>query len=428
MVVPFYIIVACLPLMIFLEDDIAIGILLIALSAAIATGRSLVPMARQSLFRSVLTPLLCLLAVPACYLIFQLAPIPGISHPAWTSVAGALNARLNGAVTLDKGATFFSLARYGSLCGLLVLTMVVAMTHARAERVLVAILCCLTLTLTVYLLVCYHPSLSSTDRMVRIKDYSADAGFLACLGLILSMVLAIHLIGTYLKSKKSGVEISWQWFLLATSVSIALLSLIDFPKTPLVVALGIGCAAFLLVFLVRRVGVWAGGALAATACFAIIMLAGNSPAILSTTDATLRFGSQPATDLATVQRMFEDLPAFGTGAGTFDKLYQLYGVVDADTSRAIATTPFSAVMAVEFGKLAFWVGILAILAAVIFFLTCGVLRGRDWIYPAACASLLGLSIPLCFETPLRGHLNAFMLAAAVLGLGIAQSRSRHTDQ
>jgi hypothetical protein len=427
MVLPFYVIIACLPVMAFFDDDASIGVLLLALSAAITIGRRLVPTTRKSLFRSVLSPLLCLLAVPAGYLVFQMLPIPGVPHPAWVSAANALNERLSGAVTLDKGATFLALARYCAFCGLLVLTMIVAMTHARAERVLVAILCSVTITLTAFLLVRYHP-LWNSNGAGRMMYYSADAGFLACLGLILSLILAMKLGDAYLKSKRNDVEVTWQWFLLGASISISLLSLIGLPETSPLVALGLACAALLFVFLVRRLGIWAGGALAATAFIVIVMLAGNNSAILSSMDSTLRFGSQPATDSATVQRMLDDLPAFGTGAGTFSKLYQLYGVVDVASDRTIASTPFSAVLAIEIGKPAFWVAIASLFAAVVFFLTCGVLRGRDWIYPTACAGLLSSAIPLCFETPLRGHLNIFTLSAAVLGLGLAQSLSRHADQ
>ncbi len=256
--------------------------------------------------------------------------------------------------------------------------------------------------------------------------YSADAGLLACLGLVLSLILAMKLGEAYLKSKKNDVEVTWQWFLLGTSISISLLSLIA--QTPPLIAFIPACAALLFVFLVRRLGFWAGGALAVTAFTVIVMLAGNNAAIPSTVDPTLRFGSQPNTESAAVQRMLDDLPAFGAGAGTFDKLYQLYGVVDVDGDRAIASTPFSAVLAVEVGKPAFWAIIVSISAAVVFFLACGILRGRDWIYPTACAALLSTSIPLFFETPLRGHLSIFALSAEILGLGIAQSLSRHADQ
>ncbi len=427
MVLPFYIIIACLPLMVLFDDDAPLGVLLLAISAAIATTRHLVPKTRVNLFWSVLIPLLCILSMPAGYLIFQMLPIPGVSHPAWASAASALNIRLRGVVTLDEGATFLTLARYCGFCGLLVLTMIVSMSHSRAERVLVAILFNVTLTLTVFLLVRYH-ALSNSNAAVRLMYYSADAGFLACVGFILSSILAIKLGEAHLKSKRNDAEATWQWFLFGTSISISLLSLIGLPQTPLLTILGLACGAILFVVLVRRLGIWAGGALAVTAFIVIVMLGGNNALTFSTMDSTLRFGSQSTTDSSTVQRMLDDLPTFGTGAGTFDKLYQLYGVVDVDSDRAIASMPFSAVMAVELGKPAFWVAVASLLAAVVFFLTCGVSRGRDWIYPTACGALLSSAIPLCFETPLRGHLNIFALSATVLGLGIAQSLSRRTDQ
>jgi hypothetical protein len=427
MILPFYVIIACLPLIVFFDDDASVGVLLLALSVAIATSRRLVPATRMNLFQSLLIPLLCFLAVPACYMVFQMLPLSAVSHPAWASAASALNMRLSGAVTLDKGVTFLMLARYCAFCGLLVLTMIVAMTHSRAERTLVAILSSVTLTLTVFLLVRYH-ALSNWNGAGRVMLYGADAGFLACLGLILSLILAMQLGEDFLKPKRNDAEATWQRLLLGGSISISLFSLISVSKAPPLIAFGIACASLLFVTLVRRLGIWAGGALAATALIVIVLLTGNNASIVSTMDSTLRFGSQPAADSATVQRMLDDLPTFGTGAGTFDKLYQLYGVGDVDSDRVIASTPFSAVLAIEIGKPAFWGVVASLFAAVVFFLTCGVLRGRDWIYPAACAALLSCAIPLCFETPLRGHLNTFALSAVILGLGLAQSLSRHMDQ
>jgi hypothetical protein len=427
MVLPFYVIIACISPIAFIGSDVVVGILMIALSAAVATSRRLIPVTRHGLFRSVLFPLLSLLSIPACYLIFQLLPIPGISHPAWQSAAAALDVPLIGAVTLDPGITFGVLARYCAFCGLLILTMVVAMSHARAERVLAAILCSLTLTLTEFLLVRFHPT-SVNNAADYFTNQAADAGFLACLGLILSSVLAVHLTGAYLKSKKGNGEGSLLWFLLGMSVSISFLSLAGLPKGPFVVALGIGFTALLLVLIVRKLGVWTGAALTATACIVVVMLAANSTSTVSTADATLRFASPALADSSAVQRMLDDLPAFGAGAGTFDELYQLYGVVDAGGARARDSTPLSAVLAIEFGKIAFWLSVLLISAAAASFLIGGVLRGRDWLYPAACGSVLCLSIALCFETPMRGHFYALALVAAILGLGLAQSRSRHVDQ
>jgi hypothetical protein len=426
MVLPFYVIIACISPIAFVDGDAFVGILMIALSAAVVTSRRLIPVTRHSLFRSVLLPLSSLLSIPACYLIFQLLPISAISHPAWQSAAAALNVPLSGAVTVDPGITFGVLARYLASCGLLIVTMVVAMSHARAERVLAAILCSLTLTLTEFLLFRFRPR-SVNDAAVYFNDQAADAGFLACLGLILSSVLAVHLTRSYLKSKKGTGEGSLLWFLLGVSVSISLLCLAGLPKGPFVVALGIGFTALLLVLIVRKLGVWTGTALTATACIVIVMLVANSTSVVSPTDATLRFASPALADSSTVQRMLDDLPAFGSGAGTFGELYQLYGVVDAGGTRAMDSTPLSAVLAIEFGKIAFWLSVLLISTAAVSFLIGGVLRGRDWLYPAACGSVLCLSIPLCFETPMRGHFYVLALVAAILGLGVAQSRSRHVD-
>ncbi len=102
-------------------------------------------------------------------------------------------------------------------------------------------------------------------------------------------------------------------------------------------------------------GVWVGGVPVATVCVVAILLIASSDVSRSDLDATIRFAATASFDAAPVQRMFDDLPMFGTGAGTFAEVYQLYGSFE-DGAAAIASTPLSGVLAVELGKIAFWTG------------------------------------------------------------------------
>src|SRR4051812_32399729 len=69
-------------------------------------------------------------------MLVQLVPIPGLTHPMWTSAREALNDSLIGAVSIDRGATLVAFTRFCAVVGLVFAGAAVTVDRARAETML----------------------------------------------------------------------------------------------------------------------------------------------------------------------------------------------------------------------------------------------------------------------------------------------------
>ncbi len=194
----------------------------------------------------------------------------------------------------------------------------------------------------------------------------------------------------------------------------------------LTIALSVGMAVALFVLLSRRFGIWVGGIPALTMVVVIVVLVANNMAAHGSSQGILRFSSVTSTQAVTIQRMLDDAPTFGTGAGTYPRLYELYRA-PGDGPLLLAATPLSAIAAIELGRAAFWGTVLAVVLLIGWLVICAVMRGRDWIYSTAAASGMCIALALGFSQPLRLNLPTLAFIAIILGLGLAQSRSTRHD-
>ena len=154
-----------------------------------------------------------------------------------------------------------------------------------------------------------------------------------------------------------------------------------------------------------------------------VLLIGSYPAQRDIS-APLAFASNSASSkVALSQRMMDDAPLSGIGAGAFEDLAPIYREIGDPPSGASAATAASA-FAIELGKPILWLIVAATLGFTLALLRASLQRGRNSFYPAMAASALLTTLLLSFiNASLFGTATGLILSA-MLGLGIAQCKSR----
>jgi hypothetical protein len=414
------------PLFLLFDGLIDLGIFLLALAFALILTGPTIPPREAQFFGKVIWPALAFAAFPAAFMIFQILPLPMFAHPAWQSTASALASPVSGSISVDKGATLLAFCRFSALCAAVFLSAAGGVNRGRAERILIAALSAATAVAALHTLA-KPGSFPIGASAARSELHEAgDIVFIACFGLILSLAFAglayenVEVRRPKEQRKPSRRIPKWSFGLV--SAIICVLALWRSWSGPPAVAVCAGLITVGLVVVARRLGLLVGGALAATALIVGLVLVAHSVG-RTDLDITLRFAAGDTAKLETLQRMVQDEPTFGTGAGTFASLYQLYRSMEEGQSSETGV-PFGAVVSIEMGRIFLWTSFGVLSLAVAFFFRAAIRRGRDWIYPAAAAASLVTALVLAFATPTAGSPILLLLGATIFGLGLVQSRSR----
>jgi hypothetical protein len=199
--------------------------------------------------------------------------------------------------------------------------------------------------------------------------------------------------------------------------------LVDAPRESLF-ATGLGLLALASVNIIRRfeLGLLGIAAIIVPILGAAILLVTAQPVEpgLSVTLAFAERSSQPV--IALNQRMLDDAPLVGTGAGTLAALAPVYREMNDPPAGSAATTTAS--FATELGRPMLWLIAAVTVGAIVTLLRASLRRGRDSFYPAMGASCLITQLLLAFTNAgLLGTATSLIMASA-LGLSFAQSKSR----
>jgi hypothetical protein len=170
-------------------------------------------------------------------------------------------------------------------------------------------------------------------------------------------------------------------------------------------------------------GGWGTMALVAPAIGVAIVIAANQPAQPGRSWLLALAETSSSASTAMNERMLEDAPLLGTGAGTFGALAPIYREMDDPSYSSTASTT-AAAFAIELGRPLLWLIAAAALVAIVILLRASLQRGRDWFYPAMGAScLIALFISAFVNAGLLGTAPA-LIGAGAIGLALAQSKSR----
>ena len=370
-------------------------------------------------------------------MLLQIVPVPlgSIDHPAWRSAAVALTPTGSGTVSgfisvghvsLDLGYTLRGLFGYLSLMTLAFATSVLTRNRDRAATILVA-LCTVTTLGAVELLLFGDTNVFATGHPLH--DPTARLVALAAFGTILNAAWMV-------RAAERVAAGGWQppqWRSTITTMGpgtvgagICLMALIDAATFDILIATAFGLTVVGVVVLLRRLslGRWS----IATVGVAVLVAWGGVVALRFAANPEvsplLRFTQLESADAdAGTLRMIADADWKGSGVGSYAALAAIYRDTAGTPGPAAVNTIVS--MVLEWGR-AGLVIVMALLLHLIVVLFRGALsRNRDAFYAAGAAGCLVTAFCEAYCDPSFTDVTVQMLAAIIVGLGLAQTRGLH---
>jgi len=417
------------PIVLTLDGPLTLGLAFTLLAfALVIAARGLKPNEVAQL-RVLMPGMAIWAAVPPILMAIQVAPLPltsRLSNSIWQSAATALGQPLMGSISVDTGSTLLSLCRYFAWLGVLLLSCTIAVDRQRAEKVLFAATAG-TVVIALLLITNDALGLAWLDKQ---HDPVGRGGALdaAVLGLILSAACAVRAYERFETRQEDDTRSTRR---LAPDI---LVSSSMFAICALAVALGdagntlfaaaAGLATLLGIVFVRRVrlGQWGSLGVALAGCALGVWIVADTMSE-GRSDFTVRFAAPPSPSNAITERMLADSRWLGTGVGTYHVLVPIYREPNDATSDLEPPTAASEI-AVEWGQPFVWAGAIAAVVLVGMLLHAGMRRGRDSFYAAAGAGSLAALIILAFGNSGLFGTSVLIVVGAVLGLAVAQSRSR----
>jgi len=369
-------------------------------------------------------------AIPALWMLIQVLPLPFLAHPIWTSAQTGIGHPIAGSISIDIGASVMALGFYLTIVAVAFWSASVAVDRQRAEWLLFALMIATALiglteaATTVFKLPHFDTTAVLFDRTQAIDCVA--------MGVMIAAAAGVRTLERYETRRTSPTRsvsaLLWTYVACVAALAICIAALIMSAPVSTLVATSYGAFALLSVALIRRLGLgsWAALAIAVFAIAVAGLVAAREPG-LPNKNLTLAFADSPASLTELSQRILDDTPLIGTGAGTIAAIAPIYRDVDDRTPLSTAPTAVAAT-AIELGRPMLWLIVATTVFSIFILLRASLQRGRDSFYPMAGASCLITLLILSFMNPGVLGSAAAMIAAATLGLAIAQSKSRSVQQ
>jgi len=362
-------------------------------------------------------------AIPVVLMIIQILPLPFLANPVWTSVSPGFRNGIIGSISVDVGATAIALVNYLSAAGMLLLTAAVAINRNRAESILIGT----TAAVVFVAFACLLQDLFLRDLFgINILAHREQVLDITCLGLTLSAACGLlvferhetrgaHNVQAKRKYLLSSVACLTGFVICASTIAVTRSGSLTFSS-------GSGLLTFVAIAAIRRwalgrLGAAAIGMTAAVIAIALVTVAASDP------DPRFAFVKKDATTIELSQRILNDGPFFGYGAGNFSALVPIYQSATAGPRYTESVTA-AAKLSVEMGKAMLWFAVLAASLAVFHLLRGAARRGRDSFYAAAAGACLVTLMIQAFITATLSGTGIVLLSTTIFGLGLTQSKSR----
>jgi hypothetical protein len=394
---------------------------IVALCLAI-TARTLRP-GETGFLVSIIRPVAVVAVVPVLWVMFQMLPLRALAHPIWNSVETALGHPVAGGISIDPGASVIALGQYLSMIAVAFLSAAVAVDRQRAEWILFALTAAVT---AIALIILTYDLRHGAWVATFVRAQAIDC---AAIGIIIAIAACIRTIERYesrrLSPQRSVPTLLRTFATCSAALAICSAATMLGATREVLIATGCGILALMCVLIIRRfpLGPFGTSAIVVSASVAATLMFASRPEEHST-NATLAFaGASSASLIALNERMLDDAPLVGTGAGTFAAMAPIYREMDDPPPNSVAATA-AATVAIELGKPMFWLISMAIVGYIFILLRASLQRGRDSFYPAMGGGCLITLLLLSLNNVGLFGMATSSIAAAVIGLGIAQSRSR----
>lgn len=370
---------------------------------------------------SVIRPVAIIAIVPAACILLQLLPLRPLAHPMWTSAEAALGHSLAATITIDRGASVIALGQYLSFCAVVVVAAAAAVERMRAENILFALTA--AGAITALIVIAHTLFLSNTFSPMP----NGQADICAAMGAIIAAAACVRTFERYETRRSTpqrSASILMRTFIACTAAFVlCTLALLLDTTREVMIATACGLAALGSVVIIRRFGLgpW-GTAGIAIPVMGVALLALTTQSTGNVNNILLAL-APPESNSALSERILDDTPLLGTGAGTFSAIALVYREMNDPPSGSAAPTT-AAIVAIELGRPMMWLIAAGIVAVIWFLLRASLRRGRDSFYPAMGAACLVMLLLASFiNRGLLGHAPG-LIAGAVLGVAIAQSKTR----
>lgn len=420
------------PILLFFDGPIVHGLLAgVAAAGMVMLSRTMRP-GETAFFLSIARTAALIVAIPALWILIQVLPFGVLAHPIWASTSTAIGHPIRGAISIDIGESVMALGQYLAIVAIAFWSAAVAVDRQRAEWILFSLMAATALIgLAMATGALSEPTIlsSGSGSLERMQGIDCIA-----MGVIIAAAATVRTLERYetrhASPGRSVAVLVATFAACATALAICVASLLLATRGGALVATGYGAAALASAVIIRRLGFgpWGTAAVAVLAIAVAALLVANDPE-LRTKSFSLAFASDdsPASLTSMSQRVLDDAPLAGTGAGTFAAIAPIYGDIAEQSLPSTAPTAAAAV-AIELGRPTLWLIVATIIGAIAILFRAALQRGRDSFYPMAGAGCLITLLFLCFmNAGLMGTATA-MIAAATIGLAFGQSKSRTVQQ
>jgi hypothetical protein len=404
------------PIMLLWDGPIMQSLVAGVVAVALAITAQTLRLGETEFVVSIIRPLVAIAAVPALWVLVQILPLRLLAHPIWKSAETALGHPIAGTISIDPGASVIALGQYLSVIAVAFLSAVVAVDRQRAEWILFALTAAVTAVALIIM-----TSLATFAR--------AQAIDCVAIGTIIASAACIRTIERY-ETRRSSPQRSvpvLRWTFVACSAALAICgAVVIFGATrEILMATAYGIFALTCISIIRRCALGPIGttAIAAPALGAAILLLAYHTAERGTSVPLTFVDASDPSLIALSERVLHDAPLVGTGAGTFAALAPIYRQIDDPPPGSTAATA-AATFAIELGKPMSWLITVTIAGSIFILLRSSLRRGRDSFYPAMGGSCLITLLLLSFNNAGLFGTASSSIAAAVIGVAIAQSKSR----
>ncbi|MBR0906422.1 hypothetical protein JQ588_27560 [Bradyrhizobium liaoningense] len=368
------------------------------------------PSASLGLAKLLRPGLVAVLATPALFMALQTVPMPmgTLGNPIWATASTALNEALAETITVDTGATMFSLAQYCAVLAAALVTASITLDRIRAAQVLHLLLSVTTISTAMWF------GRETTGAA------GSDGSTVAVLGVLLSCAAVIRAADQLRRHSRPGAAAPAPLPTLCAAIItmiVCVIALLIRANLAAVVTAFLGSGLLLSVFAIRRwfLGLWGTAGVLATAVIIFVATLTVIP-LRTNTDPTIALSA--SSQIAT-ERMLQDVRPAGSGAGTSAVLLPIYRDVGVGVTRERPTA--AAAIVIDMGWV-FLCGVLvvAVLGAVVL-IRRSLSRAHDYVYPALGAAASIALIILAFADHGVLGLGASLSAAVLFGLAFGQS-------
>jgi hypothetical protein len=421
--------IAMSPVALFLDGPVMLGFACAILAIALIVFAQMQRPGELGHLSTLVRPIAFVMIVPALLMALQTVPVPFFSHfanPIWESASTALGRSLMPSLSIDPGATLFSLCRYLAWLGVGLLAAAMTIDRQRAEWVLFAVTAATVLIAVLLIL----SDAAGSSLFSEVQNAARRGGALdaAALGVVLSVACADRAYERFETRRstdpRSGPRLARNFLLCVVAFIVCTGAVAQAHSANAMFAAAIGLVILLSVIMIRRFGLGLGGAcsVALIGCVLALAFFGESSS-QNGLDFSIRFAPKSVSSSAMAQRLLADSTWMGTGAGTYHDLVPIYRDPSELADNVYPPTA-AGQFSVEWGRPLFWVAVIIAIVMIVQLFRAALNRGRDSFYPAAGAGALALLLISAFGNPGLTGATALILSGAVLGLALAQSRSR----